>query len=77
VFYFIGTGSPEIDAPPLRNKPVSALAFCPSKILSQKAIYGQKLGQNTGRAGQKKYKQAFKTIKKHNATRFYIELRFY
>jgi len=27
---------------------VSALAFCPVKISSQKAIYRQKLGQNTG-----------------------------
>jgi hypothetical protein len=57
---------------------VTALAFCPRKILSQKAIYGQKLGQNTGLAGQKRNKHCFQNNKnlfnQNNATRFLTNL---
>jgi hypothetical protein len=58
---------------------VTALAFCPSKILSQKAIYGQKPGQNTGLVGPKRHRPGFlKKIKssiKNSVARFYINLR--
>jgi hypothetical protein len=43
---------------------VAALALCPGKILSQKAIYGQKLGQNTGVTRPKKNRPYFLKMKK-------------
>jgi len=46
---------------------VAALALCPGKILSQKAIYGQKLGQNTGVTRPKKNRPYFLKMKKNQS----------
>jgi len=42
---------------------VTALAFFPGKILSQKAIDGQKLGQNTGRQIKRVTDPVFQKLK--------------
>jgi hypothetical protein len=46
---------------------VAALAFCPGKILSQKAIFGQKLGQNTGLTEPKRNRPCFLKMKKNQS----------
>jgi hypothetical protein len=43
---------------------VAALLFARAKILSHKAIYGQKLGQNTGLTEPKRNRPCFLKMKK-------------
>jgi hypothetical protein len=53
---------------------VTDLAFCPDKLSSQLAIYGQKLGHNTGEEKQNLLSKKEKQSIKYRAARFYIDL---
>jgi hypothetical protein len=52
VLYFIATESPALAALIMKLNPGVSFTFLLVKILSQKAIHGQKLGQNTGKSNR-------------------------